>query len=118
MNGSSLVLGAIFFTFQIYGDFSVINGRYEQALVLVHGGFIQLHEIQDFKRAFVGIHPQFKHTPPKDSFSTIAVFNPNCEARMASVRTISFPCQVVPIPTFPFPLIVIRVGVPFPSLWN
>ena len=30
-----------------------------------------------FNRAFVGIQPQFKQTPPRLSFSTIAVFNPS-----------------------------------------
>ena len=29
------------------------------------------------------MHPQFKQTPPKLSFSTIAVFNPNWDALIA-----------------------------------
>ena len=34
--------------------------------------------------ALLGIHPQFKHTPPTSSFSIIAVFNPSCAARIAA----------------------------------
>ncbi len=34
--------------------------------------------------AFLGIQPQFKQTPPKFSRSTMAVFKPNCAARIAA----------------------------------
>ena len=47
----------------------------------------------DFNKALVGIHPQFKHTPPRDTYSTIAVFKPNCEARIA----VTYPPGPLPI---------------------
>ena len=34
--------------------------------------------------AFDGMHPQFRQTPPSDSFSTSAVFLPSCASRMAA----------------------------------
>ena len=33
--------------------------------------------------ALVGMHRQFRHTPPSRSFSTSTVFSPSCAARMA-----------------------------------
>ncbi len=34
--------------------------------------------------AFDGMHPQFRQTPPSDSFSTSAVRLPSCASRMAA----------------------------------
>ena len=39
---------------------------------------------EDFSNAFVGIHPQFKQTPPKFSRSTIATLSPSCDALIAA----------------------------------
>ena len=38
---------------------------------------INMHSDGYFNNAFVGIHPQFKQTPPNSAFSITAVFNPN-----------------------------------------
>ncbi len=37
-----------------------------------------------FNNALVGIQPQFRQTPPRLSFSIIAVLKPNCDARIAA----------------------------------
>ena len=46
-------------------------------------------------RAFEGIHPTFRHTPPSHCLSTIAVFNPFCDARIAH----TYPPGPAPITT-------------------
>ena len=35
-------------------------------------------------RDFVGMHPQLRQMPPRDSRSITPVFNPSCAARMAA----------------------------------
>jgi hypothetical protein len=35
--------------------------------------------------ALLGMHPQFRHTPPSDSFSTHSTRLPSCARRMAAV---------------------------------
>ena len=51
------------------------------------------------------MHPQLRQTPPRLSFSMMAVFSPSCEARIA----VTYPPGPLPIMTISYSFIKIQV---------